>query len=225
MKLLVVDDEPEICRMIKGMLEPLGIEALALSSSQEAARRVATEKFDGILLDANMPPPNGFDLCKIVRTNQLNREAPIVMITGSDDAETMRRGFREGITFFLGKPFTREKLYGLIRVARGLFLKEKRRHVRLPYRTTVICKSRGQEERVTSLNLGEGGMALQSAGGAPVNETLELEFRLPNSDDPVKVRAKVIRKEPPDRTAVQFLDLAERDQRAIREYIAGKVRD
>jgi len=224
LKVLVVDDEPDVCKLLKGLLESLGIETLALSDSREAARRVVSEKFDGIVLDACMPNPDGFELTRQVRTNPLNRDAPVIMITSSDDVDTMRRAFRAGISFFLGKPFTPEKLYGLVRAARGSMLREKRCHARLPYRTTVICTFREEKHTVTSLNVCEGGMALESAAGAPLGEYLELEFRLPNSPQLLKLRGKVIRKEPPDRTAVQFLDLLETDREALQDFIAGKVK-
>lgn len=224
LKILVVDDEPDVCKLLKSLLEPLGIETLALSDSQEAARRVVSEKFDGIVLDANMPSPDGFELTRHVRTHALNRGAPIVMITAWDNVATMRKAFRAGISFFLGKPFTPEKLYGLLRAARGAMLREKRHHARLPLRTTVVCIFREEKYNVTSLNVCEGGMALENAGGAPLGEYVEVEFRLPTSSDLLKLRGKVIRKEPPDRTALQFLNLLETDREALQDFIAGKVK-
>ena len=68
LKILVVDDEPEVCKLLKGLLQSLGIETLALTDSQEAARRIVSEKFDGIVLDARMPSPDGFELTRQVRT-------------------------------------------------------------------------------------------------------------------------------------------------------------
>jgi CheY-like chemotaxis protein len=224
LKILVVDDEPAVCKLLKSILEALGIETLALTDSREAARRVESEKFDGIVLDARMPHMDGFELTRHVRTHPTNRDAPVVMITASDDIATMRQAFRAGISFFLGKPFTQDKVYGLFRVARGPMLREKRRHARLPYRTAVTCTFREQKYTVTSLNVCEGGMALESAAGAPVGEILELEFRLAGFPEPLRLRGKVIRKGPPDRTAVQFLDLPESDREALQDFIAGKVK-
>ena len=224
LKILVVDDEPEVCKLLKSTLEALGIETLALTDSREAARRIESEKFDGIVLDAHMPNPDGFELSKHVRTHPMNRDAPIVMITAWDDVATMRRAFRVGVSFFLGKPFDSEKLYGLFRAARGPMLREQRHHARLPYRTTVICSYREEKYTVTSLNVCEGGMALETAAGAPLGEVLELEFKLPTSPEPLKLQGKVIRKERPDRTAVQFLELKEFEREALQNYIAGKIK-
>ena len=145
MKILVVDDEPEVCKLIKTMVEPLGVEVRTSSDSREAALIVENEKFDGIMLDAAMPNLDGFDLTRKIRTTPPNQQAPIIMITGMDDVDTMRRAFKAGATFFIGKPFSREKIYAIFRTARGAMLAERRRYARLPYRTTVTCVLRGRK--------------------------------------------------------------------------------
>src|SRR5271157_443399 len=113
-KILLVDDEPPILVLLKSMLESLGCEVVATDDSREAARLVNSRKFDGFLLDAIMPHLDGFQLTQAVRSSPSNRAAPVVMITGSDDAHTMRKGFQAGITLFLGKPISQERLAHLV---------------------------------------------------------------------------------------------------------------
>ena len=55
MKILLVDDEPDICKLIKTMVEPLGVEVRTSSDSREAALILERDKFDGIMLDVAMP--------------------------------------------------------------------------------------------------------------------------------------------------------------------------
>jgi len=106
LKILVVDDEQDILKLVKGLLEPLGVEVLGLADSREAAQRVNKEKFDGVFLDSRMPYLDGFGLAKSIRGSPLNGKVPIVMLSGANDVETMRKGFQAGITFFLSKPIT-----------------------------------------------------------------------------------------------------------------------
>src|SRR5271157_3835465 len=105
MKILLVDDEPEVCRLVKTMVEPLGVEVRTSSDSREAALILQTEKFDGIMLDVAMPNLDGVELTRKIRASPPNQQVPIIMITGMDDVETMRRAFEAGATFFIGKPF------------------------------------------------------------------------------------------------------------------------
>src|SRR6266404_1347887 len=219
LKIIAVDDEPEILRLLKSLVEPLGCEVLTVADSREAARLIESQRFDGILVDAQMPHFDGFELARRIRNSQLNRQAPIVMLTGRDDAETMRKGFNAGVNFFLGKPFTRERITSLFGAARGLMLKEKRKYARLPLRTTVTCKWSGQRQgqfRAGSVDICEDGMLLGPSGGLDVGQEIDLEFELPMGSAPLKPRAKVVRLEKPDQIGVEFTSISVKDRDAVR---------
>jgi CheY-like chemotaxis protein len=223
MKILLVDDEPEICRLIKTIVEPLGVEVRTSSDSLEAALIATSDKFDGIIMDVAMPVMDGIELTRRIRSTPPNQQAPIIMITGMDDVATMRRAFQAGATFFIGKPFSREKIYAIFRTARGSMLAERRRGVRLPYRVAVSCV-RGEDRFVaTSMNLGEGGIALETSDPAVVNDVLTLEFSIPDVKRPIKVTGQIRRKDPSGRTSIEFVDPLESGRDLIREYIYGKV--
>jgi CheY-like chemotaxis protein len=225
MKLLVVDDDPALCKLIKGLVEPLGLEVRTSSDSQEAASIVETERFDGIMLDAVMPILDGYALARKIRATPPNQLAPIIMITGKDDVETMRQAFNAGATFFIGKPFTREKIYALFRTARGAMLAERRRYARIPYHTAVTCVRRGERFNAASISVGEGGMDLEGLSAASVDDVLELEFSLPDLRKPVNVNGKVRVKEASGRTSVEFVELSDAERQAIREFIHDKVKE
>jgi CheY-like chemotaxis protein len=223
MKILLVDDEPEICRLVKTMVEPLGVEVRTSSDSREAALILETEKFDGIMLDVAMPNLDGFQLARKIRATPPNRQAPIIMITGMDDVDTMRRAFEAGATFFIGKPISREKVYAIFRTARGAMLAERRRYARLPYRTSVTCIREEERFNTTSINIGEGGMGLESSGSAVVDEIISLEFNMPDAKDSIKVTGKIRGKEVSGRTSVEFINPSEASRGVIREYIYSKI--
>jgi len=223
MKILLVDDEPEICRMIKAMVQPLGVEVRTSSDSREAASILEHEKFDGIMLDVAMPGLDGFQLARKIRTTPPNQQAPIIMLTGMDDVETMRRAFEAGVTFFIGKPISRERVYAIFRTARGAMLAERRRNARLPYRTAVNCVWEEQRFRATSINISEGGMGLEGSGGAAVGDVVTLEFNMPEAKESIKVTGKIRNKDASGRTSIEFIDPAEASRGVIREYIYGKI--
>lgn len=223
MKILLVDDEPQVCRLVKTLVEPLGVEVRTSSDSREAALILETEKFDGIMLDVAMPNLDGFELTRKIRATPPNQFAPIIMITGMDDADTMRRAFEAGATFFIGKPISREKIYAIFRTARGAMLAERRRYARLPYRTAVAGMREEERFNATSINIGEGGMGLESSGSAVVDEIVTLEFNMPDVKQPIKVTGKIRGKEASGRTSIQFIDPSEASRGVIREYIYSKI--
>jgi CheY-like chemotaxis protein len=223
MKILLVDDEPEVCRLVKSMVEPLGVEVRTSSDSREAALILETEKFDGIMVDIAMPNLDGYELIRKIRGTPPNQQAPIIVITGLDDVDTMRRAFEAGATFFIGKPFSREKIYAIFRTARGAMLAERRRSARLPFRTTVTCV-RGEEKfTATSVSIGEAGLGLESSGMAVVDDVLSLEFNLPDAKQPIKVTGKIRIKEASGRTSIEFIDVSETGREVIREYVYSKI--
>src|SRR5713226_4123435 len=112
---MIVDDDPQALGLIKAIVEPLGYETVALENSREALSRLDKEKVDGVFVDARMPLLDGFELTRCIRNSPSNGPVPIVMITGCDDVESMRKGFSAGVTFFLGKPVIPARLRGLMK--------------------------------------------------------------------------------------------------------------
>jgi DNA-binding response OmpR family regulator len=77
-RILVVDDDPLTCELIREILRSAGMEASSLTNSTEAARRLTHEKYDAVFLDMYMPPPDGVELARCVRASRVN--APSVMV-------------------------------------------------------------------------------------------------------------------------------------------------
>lgn len=225
---MAVDDEASILNLLKTQLETLGCEVVGVGDSCEALNRLKEEKIDGLFVDVVMPNVDGFTLTQQARLSKLNRRVPIVMLTAFDDAETMRRGFEAGANFFLGKPFTRERIYKLLGATRGPMVREKLRYVRLSYRTGVDC-TWGQEPpkqfRSGSVNLSEGGMMLTPAGGLTIGQELEVSFKIPNANHTIRTRARVAREDPPNAVGIQFLRLADRDEIDLQSYIRARLEE
>jgi len=225
LKLLLVDDDPDVLQVLKQLLQALSYEVLATRDSREAAQRIDHEKFDGVFVDAHMPHMDGFALARHIRASTSNGSAPIIMLTGYDDVDTMRAGFRAGITFFLGKPPEINRLNGLLRCLHDAMLREKRSYVRLPLRTVVTCRFGEHQFTSTSLNISEGGMLLGYSGGLAMGDEMAVRLSLPGWPEMLNPRAVVIRKEPPDRLALHFVSITSEERKVIRDYISGRVRE
>jgi len=225
LRLLVVDDETGILRLIKSMVTPLGFEVQTTASGLDAAERIEKEKYDGLLIDVKMPGMDGFELTRRVRSSKLNRYVPIVILTGLNDADTMRRAFEAGAMWFLTKPVSADRLHGLMKALRGSMLQEKRKHARLPLRTTVRCAIDEHRFRSSSLNICEGGLLIQPSGGLSMGQEIDLEFSIPTANKPVKLKGKVVRQETPDIVGLAFTNATVEVRQAIQTYISGGVKD
>ena len=226
LRVMAVDDEPAVLNLLKAQLESHGFQVIDIVDSREALKRLGEEKVDGLFVDVLMPHVDGFLLTRQARLSKLNCRVPIVMLTGLDTAETMRKGFEAGANFFLGKPFTRERVYKLLGATRGAMLRERQRYARLSYHTEVDCTWGTESQkrfRFGSVNISEGGMMLTPAGGLGIGQELEVEFRLPNVSHIIKTRAQVVCEVPPSGIGIRFLQLTDREERELQGYISARL--
>ncbi|MFO0683973.1 MAG: response regulator [Sandaracinus sp.] len=106
-KILVVDDEDDIRRMLRRVLVERGYQVVEASRGTEALQAVREHAPDLILLDAMLPEIHGFDICRRIKGSQKYGHIPIIMVSavyrGWRFAEDLRQSF--GVAAFLEKPF------------------------------------------------------------------------------------------------------------------------
>jgi len=119
-RILVVDDDPQMLKLVGEVLAGMGAEPHCVQSSRQAAELVNREKFDGVFLDWFMPELDGLQLAERIRWSKTNSTCPMVMLTANQEPDAMRQCFRVGINFFLQKPATVDRIQGLLKAARDL---------------------------------------------------------------------------------------------------------
>jgi CheY-like chemotaxis protein len=221
LRILAVDDETKVLYLFKILVEQSGFEVLGLTDSREAAQVIDHQRFDGIFLDVQMPHLDGFELTQRVRDSALNGLTPVIMLSILDDVETMRRAYRTGITLFVGKPFDKEKLCGLLGAWHGGVPQEQRRSARLPLRFLVDCRSAENHFASETLDISEDGMSLSPSGGASEGQEMEIRFQIPRAPEPSRLGARVVRLQSSDGIGVEFIGLEQKDRYALQSLIAG----
>jgi DNA-binding response OmpR family regulator len=116
-KALVVDDDPDLRRIVRTMLERsgLGLTVITAQDGAEALTLVEIERPDIIVLDVAMPGVDGFEVCRRLRSDPQTENVPVLLLTARDAAEDVTRGFREGADDYVIKPFRGEELIARIR--------------------------------------------------------------------------------------------------------------
>ncbi len=225
LRILLVDNEPDVLKVVKGLAESMGYEVESLNDSLEAAQVVNLRKFDGAIVSASTPLMDGFVLVRYIRFSTSNRGIPIIMLSKVADAQTMQKAFNAGTTYFVSKPLDPQKLQGVLSSMRGQMLKEKRSYARRPVRTPVVCIADMKQFKSLSVNLSQGGMLLEASDGLEVGQSADLQFTLPGIPGQVNLRAMVVRREPSGRMAVQFTLVGPAEHKALGAFIAGVVQD
>ncbi len=112
--ILVVDDSPTIQKVVAVTLEAHGHEVVTASDGIEALEKLRTVRPDLVLLDITMPNMDGYQLCKILRTNDSTKHVPIVMLSGKDGLFDKMRGRMAGAANYITKPFAPSALPPLV---------------------------------------------------------------------------------------------------------------
>jgi CheY-like chemotaxis protein/phosphoribosyl 1,2-cyclic phosphodiesterase len=105
--ILLVDDDPEIVRLLTMTLQPEGFRLLPASDGNAALEIARAERPDLLLLDWNMPGRSGLEVCRALRAESDPdlRNVPVVLLTAQAEAEDTAAGFAAGVTDYVTKPF------------------------------------------------------------------------------------------------------------------------
>ncbi len=130
-KLLLIDDEPNLLIGLRAVMQKAGYQVIAASSGAEGLRAAREEKPDLIVCDVMMPPPDGFRLKELLAEDPRTAVIPFIFLTARSGNTDRLNGFRGGADDYVTKPFNVDEL--LARVAAVL-------------RRAEIARQRGAQE-------------------------------------------------------------------------------
>ena len=110
MKILIIEDEPDIRRNLEYNLSREGFSVSAAASISEANTLLASTDYNLILLDLMLPDGSGLDLCKSIKSNSDTESIPIIILTAKDDEVDKVVGFELGADDYVTKPFSVREL-------------------------------------------------------------------------------------------------------------------
>lgn len=103
-KILVIDDDPGICRLIKDVLELEGFEVGVANDGYAGLRAIEADRPDCVVLDVMMPGLDGHGVLTRIRATG-GKHLPVVMLTAHADDNQAWQAWTEGVDYFLSKPF------------------------------------------------------------------------------------------------------------------------
>jgi two-component system, OmpR family, alkaline phosphatase synthesis response regulator PhoP len=109
-KILAVDDEPSIRRLVEVNLQRAGYAITTAPDGQAALNQIARERPDMVLLDVMMPRMDGFELLRRLKADPATAGIPVLMLTARAQDADVFRGLQSGADFYLTKPFNSQEL-------------------------------------------------------------------------------------------------------------------
>ncbi|HEV2471281.1 MAG TPA: response regulator [Chthonomonadales bacterium] len=114
-KILAVDDERHIVRLVQVNLERAGYQVVTAFDGKEALEKVESEQPDMVVLDVMMPYMDGFEVLQQLRKNPMTRDLPVIMLTAKAQDADVFRGWQMNCDCYLTKPFNPMELISFVR--------------------------------------------------------------------------------------------------------------
>jgi DNA-binding response OmpR family regulator len=144
-RVLVIDDDRKLCRLIRDYLEPMGYEVSAAYSGTDGVERAAGEAWDAVILDVMLPGLDGFEALKAIRRAS---DVPVLMLTARGEEADRIVGLEMGADDYLPKTFSTRELLARLRAVM------RRTHSASPIRTEE------QEIVIGALRINPGARAV-----------------------------------------------------------------
>jgi len=122
LKILLVDDEPDIIEVIQDRLEAYGFTVITAGTGLEALKKLSVEKFDGVFMDVKMPEMGGIEALEEIRKR--GEKIPVIIITSSSSREAAIEALAKGASEYLLKPFEWVELKAKIRKVFNISLED-----------------------------------------------------------------------------------------------------
>lgn len=109
-KILLVDDDVNAVSTFSMIFARWGFNVVATGDGEEAVKKAKEENPDLIILDVMLPGIDGFEVCKILKSNPETKDIKIILVTGLDKMGEVDKGFRHGADDYIIKPVIWERL-------------------------------------------------------------------------------------------------------------------
>lgn len=131
-RILIVEDDPNIAKMIAATLAIGGYDSAICANGREAVERAAAEVFDLMLLDVMLPDMDGFTVIQHIRSDRL----PVIFLTAMQDVADKVRGLKLGAEDYIVKPFEAVELLARVEV---VLRRGRRQQERLTFRDIEVA--------------------------------------------------------------------------------------
>ena len=119
LRILLVDDEPSIVKMVGKRLEVEGFDVLIAMDGQDGLAKAQAEHPDLIILDLMLPKLNGYEVCTMLKQDARYQKTPIILFTAKAQEKDEKLGLECGADAYVRKPFRAQELLERIRALLG----------------------------------------------------------------------------------------------------------
>jgi len=221
LKALLVSSDDRTVRVLRRVLGDLEIDVEHCASGESALRRITRQRYEAIIVDGANAEEAGRVLLGAKSAPVNKRALSIVLV----EAEVgLKGGFALGAHFVLHKPFAVERAKASFRAVRALMKRERRMQMRLVVQIPVACYADSRYKAKT-MDLCEGGMAIQFIGRVPKENTLRFSLDLPGVDQSLEIEGELAWGGSGDVAGVRFKDATDDQRKILRKWLDKQLPD
>ena len=222
LKSLLLSSDDKTVRILRRVLSDLEIGVEHCASAEDAVKKLTRQRFEAIVVDCS-DPTDAASVLKSAKSAPSNSRAIAIVLVESPVG--LRGGFEMGAHFVLHKPLSGERAKTSFRAVRALMKRERRRQLRVAVQVSVECRGFGSavEFKARTLDLCEGGMALQFPGAIPKESSLRFALDLPGMDRRFEVEGELAWEGHGKQAGVRFKQISEEQRELLRHWLNGQL--
>lgn len=232
MRVLIVEDEPDVSAVFRDFLVELGHEPFLVRSAEAALRSLEQDRPDAIILDIHLPGLSGIEFLQLrpIRDAGL----PVIAISGVATERQAREVLRLGAVDFVGKPVALERLgevlayiepearYQKVKLHGPRVERRRSARTRSSFQVRVLGRD-GQDWSGAALDVSPFGLKVSAGGTMEDGALATLGFTLPDGHGSLTVSAVVVRLDR-DGYAFHFVDLGGEDFQRLTNFVGRRPR-
>jgi len=219
LKSLLLSSDEKTVRILRRVLSDLEIDVEHCRAADDAIRQITRQRFEAIIVDAT----NAEEASSVFRGAKaapVNKRALGIVLVESPVG--LKGGFEMGAHFVLHKPLAVERAKASFRAVRALMKRERRLQMRVAVQIPVECYGSGRYKAKT-LDLCEGGMAIQFTGRVAKESPLRFSLDLPGMDGKLELHGELAWEGNGDHAGVRFKDATDEDRSILRQWLNSQL--
>lgn len=221
MESLLLSRDVDVVGILRPTLEKLAIDVEICQEAKAATNILVSEKFDAVIVDCD-DLRGGLEVLQGLRTTPSNKNSVTFAILNGKKTTT-QEAFGMGANFVLQKPISALNATRCFNAALNFMVRERRRYFRQPVKMMVQVILGDKEQRATSTNVSEGGIAVMLREVLPKGATPVLKFSLPDANLHMEVEAEVAWADQKGHAGFRFHNVPKSSQELLEKWLDERM--
>ena len=219
LKSLLLSSDDKTVRVLRRVLSDLEIGVEHCPDGDDAIRRITRQRFEAIIVDgANAE--KAASVLRGAKASPVNSRALGIVLV--EPSVGLKGGFEMGAHFVLHKPLSVERAKASFRAVRALMKRERRLQLRVAVQIPVECSGSGTYKAKT-IDLCEGGMAIQFSGRVAKENSLRFTLELPGLDQKLEINGEVAWEGNGAQAGVRFKYVTDEQRSIVRQWLSSHL--